>query len=112
MDQLKRNGFQFDAVPFAGWLQLLEASETRHEEKINPAVKLIYHYRKLYGQGAAAGLAKSFTMQNARRDSETLREGTKMLEGGVLRRYVRDWLNRSETSSARPGEAPSLPTAS
>ncbi|KAH8430211.1 uncharacterized protein LDX57_007880 [Aspergillus melleus] len=105
LDQLKRSGFQFDAVPFAEWLQLLEASEARHEERINPAVKLIYHYRKTYGQGAAAELAKTFTMQNARRDSETLREGTEMLESGVLRRYARDWLNRWETSSARPATA-------
>lgn len=83
-------------MPFAEWLQLLEASEARYEENINPAVKLIYHYRKTCGQGAA-GLAKNFTMPNARRDSE---RDTKMLEGGVLRRYAQDWLNCWERPSS------------
>ena len=96
--------FQIRRGAFAEWLQLLEAGEARHGENINPAVELIHHYQKTYGQGGAPGLAKT-TLQNARRASETWK--------AVSCRYARDWLNRWERfSSARPGEAPSLPATS
>lgn len=109
LDQLQQHGLKFNVVPFATWLQLLEASAGRREEKTNPAVKLIHHYRKTYGPEAAR-LVETFRMENARRDSETLRHGsTNLLAGGVLGHYVRDWLDRWEAPSATRLKAPRLP---
>ncbi|KAF9890595.1 hypothetical protein FE257_005726 [Aspergillus nanangensis] len=97
LDQLQQHGWEFNVVPFATWLQWLEASAG---ENTNPAVVLIPHYRTTYGPGGR---------RNTQRDSKTLRHGsTDLLAGGVLGHYARDWLDRWGAPRAMRLKAPSL----
>lgn len=76
---------------------MLRESETRGEEHINPAVKLIGHYEAMYGgkTGSVQLGLKTFVTEKAERDSVTLRNGRlRMVEDGILSCYVRDWLRR------------------
>ncbi|KAJ5083866.1 hypothetical protein NUU61_008445 [Penicillium alfredii] len=94
---LKRSGFQFDAVPFEKWLQMLRESEARGEEHVNPAVKLIDHYDAMYSSKSslARGAPKTFVTEKAERDSVTLRnDHSRIIEDGILSCYVRAWLTR------------------
>ena len=94
LSTLKKNGFQFEAVSFKKWLELLRESEKRGEEHVNPAVKLIDHYEAMYGDNSQLG-PKSFKTEMAERDSLTLRNGrVRIIDDGILNCYVRDWLNR------------------
>ncbi|KAJ6155202.1 AMP-dependent synthetase/ligase [Penicillium chermesinum] len=97
---LKRNGFQFETIPFDKWLELLRESEARGEELINPAVKLIEHYECMHGTTSEQRRSKSkdFITDKAERDSITLRNGRlRIIEDGILNCYIRDWLTRWRT---------------
>lgn len=103
LTSLRINGFQFETVPFEKWLQMLRESETRGEEHVNPAVKLIGHYEVTYGgrsgvKGVGSGPClgpKVFVTEKAERDSVTLRNGRlRIIEDGILNCYARDWLRR------------------
>ncbi|KAJ5777624.1 AMP-dependent synthetase/ligase [Penicillium odoratum] len=96
LESLGRN-FQFDVVPFEGWLRLLRDSESRGEEQINPAVKLIGHYEAMHGPDSVLGTpgSKSFVVDKAERDSLTLQNGRlRIIEDGILDCYIRDWKSR------------------
>ncbi|KAJ5160926.1 uncharacterized protein N7482_007930 [Penicillium canariense] len=98
LESLSRSGFQFEIVPFEKWMAMLGESEARGEEDVNPAVKLIEHYEKMYG-GKSLLSSKTFRTNRAERDSETLRNGRlRIIEDGILGSYVRDWLTRWFTS--------------
>ncbi|PYH40351.1 putative NRPS-like enzyme [Aspergillus saccharolyticus JOP 1030-1] len=86
-------GMEFQVVGFAEWLDRLRESEARGEERVNPAVKLVGHYEAMYsGEGRKE---PSFCTERAERDSVTLRNGRlRIVEDGILGRYVRDWLER------------------
>ncbi|OQE46189.1 hypothetical protein PENCOP_c001G02212 [Penicillium coprophilum] len=89
-------GFRFDSVPFEEWLLRLRRSETRGEEHVNPAVKLIHHYETMHGNASASqnGL-KRFITEKAERSSVTLRDGRlRIIDDGILRCYAQDWLAR------------------
>ncbi|RAH72539.1 putative NRPS-like enzyme [Aspergillus aculeatinus CBS 121060] len=90
---LKRCGFDgFRTVGFAEWLERLRESEARGEEGVNPAVKLVGHYEAMY---ADARKEPGFCTERAERDSVTLRNGRlRIVEDGILGRYVRDWMGR------------------
>ncbi|KAE8333985.1 hypothetical protein BDV39DRAFT_3315 [Aspergillus sergii] len=97
LDALRRSGFDFQAVPFHSWLQMLRDSEFRGEEMINPAVKLADHYEAMYGEEAPA--PKTFVTEKAERDSNTLRNGRlRIIQDGILNRYAQDWLRRWKTT--------------
>jgi hypothetical protein len=82
-------------VPFEQWLQMLRESETRGEENINPAVKLIDHYEALHGKGSQRLYPKRFVTEKATRDSVSLRNGRlRIIEDGILNCYARNWQAR------------------
>ncbi|RAL13887.1 putative NRPS-like enzyme [Aspergillus homomorphus CBS 101889] len=90
---LKKCGFGFSTVSFEEWLEALRESEARGEETVNPAVKLVAHYEAMYGEQGRREPA--FCTERAERDSMTLRNGRlRIIEDGILGRYVRDWLGR------------------
>ncbi|KAF7718577.1 NRPS-like protein biosynthetic cluster [Penicillium ucsense] len=94
LDSLRRNGFQFETVPFEQWCRMLRESEVRGEEHINPAVKLISHYEDMYGKKSAVRL-KHFQTARAEKDSATMRGGDlDMVGGGILDTYAKDWRSR------------------
>lgn len=94
LNSLKRNGFQFNTVPFEDWMKMLRQSEACGEEHINPAVKLIDHYEEMYGNSSILR-SKHFHTTKAEKDSVTMRKGQLLtLENGILNNYARDWLNR------------------
>ena len=72
-------------------------SETREEELVNPAVKLIHHYETMHGKKSSLiqNGPKSFVTEKAERSSVTLRNGRlRIIEDGILRCYAQDWLVR------------------
>ncbi|KAL4800793.1 hypothetical protein BDV19DRAFT_375466 [Aspergillus venezuelensis] len=82
---LRQHGFEFETVPFDNWLKKLRDSESRGEEVVNPAVKLIEHYETMYGSEAPT--PKIFRTDKAERDSATLRNGRlRIIEDGILAR--------------------------
>ncbi|KAE8381139.1 hypothetical protein BDV26DRAFT_255812 [Aspergillus bertholletiae] len=97
LDALRQSGFDFQTVSFGSWLQMLRDSESRGEEMINPAVKLVDHYESMYGEEAPA--QKAFITEKAERESATLRNGRlRIIQDGILNRYAQDWLRRWKTS--------------
>ncbi|CBF86773.1 uncharacterized protein ANIA_10297 [Aspergillus nidulans FGSC A4] len=93
LSTLRQHGFEFRTVPFNDWLEKLRQSEGRGEELQNPAVKLVDHYEAMYGGNAPK--PKIFRTDKAERDSETLRNGRlRIIQDGILARYVQDWMNR------------------
>ncbi|KAJ5826436.1 hypothetical protein N7474_003574 [Penicillium riverlandense] len=96
LSSLRCAGFRFDTVSFEEWLAMLRESETRGEENVNPAVKLIGHYAAMHGERRSQRLCpKRFITEKAERDSVTLRNGRlKIIEDGILNCYARDWLER------------------
>ncbi|KAL4868720.1 hypothetical protein BDV12DRAFT_209025 [Aspergillus spectabilis] len=94
LNVLRQQGFVFETLPFADWLQKLQESEAKGEELVNPAVKLVNHYEAMYG-GEKPSEPKTFITEKAERDSMTLRNGRlRIIEDGILARYARDWLRR------------------
>lgn len=94
---LKNCGLRFDVVSFEEWLLRLRRSETREEELVNPAVKLIHHYETMHGKKSSLiqNGPKSFVTEKAERSSVTLRNGRlRIIEDGILRCYAQDWLVR------------------
>ncbi|KAJ5384112.1 hypothetical protein N7517_002023 [Penicillium concentricum] len=93
---LKDCGFRFDTVPFEEWLLRLRQSETRGEELVNPAVKLIHHYETTHGkESSLQNGPKRFITEKAERSSVTLRDGRlRIIDDGILRCYAQDWLAR------------------
>lgn len=94
---LKNCGFRFDVVSFEEWLLRLRRSETRGEELVNPAVKLIHHYETMHGKESSLMPTgpKRFITEKAERSSVTLRDGRlRIIEDGILRCYAKDWLAR------------------
>lgn len=93
---LKDSGFRFDVVPFEEWLLRLCRSETKGEELVNPAVKLIHHYETMHGKNSfIQNSLKRFITDKAERSSVTLRNGRlRMIDDGILRCYAQDWLAR------------------
>jgi hypothetical protein len=97
LNALRQQGFVFETLPFADWLQKLQESEAKGEELVNPAVKLINHYEVMYG-GKEPSAPKIFITEKAERDSMTLRNGRlRIIEDGILTRYARDWMRRWST---------------
>lgn len=99
LDNLRYDGFDFETVAFDTWLDKLRDSAHRHEEHVNPAVKLVDHYRAMYGQydqteESHHNTRKIFRTEKAQRDSEVFKDGVKIIEEGVLDCYSRDWLAR------------------
>ncbi|KAI3068907.1 hypothetical protein CBS147339_8037 [Penicillium roqueforti] len=93
---LKDSGFRFDVVPFEEWLLRLRRSETKGEELVNPAVKLIHHYETMHGKNSfIQNSLKRFITDKAERSSVTLRNGRlRIIDDGILRCYAQDWLAR------------------
>ncbi|CAI7567323.1 unnamed protein product [Penicillium palitans] len=94
---LKNCGFRFDVVSFEEWLLRLHRSETRGEELVNPAVKLIHHYETMHGKRSSLmqNGPKRFNTEKAERSSVTLRNGRlRIIDDGILRCYAQDWLAR------------------
>jgi hypothetical protein len=94
---LKNCGFRFDVVSFEEWLLRLRRSETRGEELVNPAVKLIHHYETMHGMKSPLMQSgpKRFITEKAERSSVTLRNGRlRIIDDGILRCYAQDWLAR------------------
>ncbi|KAJ5399462.1 hypothetical protein N7465_009951, partial [Penicillium sp. CMV-2018d] len=93
---LKHCGFRFDVVSFEEWLLRLRRSETRGEELVNPAVKLIHHYETMHGKKSSMQNGpKRFVTGKAERSSVTLRNGRlRIIDDGILRCYAEDWLAR------------------
>lgn len=94
---LRDTGFQFETVTVEDWLARLRDSETRGEELVNPAVKLIHHYERMYGNDsvAAHNRQKRFATTKVESNSATLRNGRfRLVEDGILRCYAEDWLKR------------------
>lgn len=94
---LKNCGFRFDVVSFEEWLLRLRRSETRGEELVNPAIKLIHHYETMHGRRSSLmqNGPKRFIAEKAERSSVTLRNGRlRIIDDGILRCYAQDWLAR------------------
>ncbi|KAG0160940.1 hypothetical protein PDIDSM_8472 [Penicillium digitatum] len=94
---LQNCGFQFDVVPFEEWLLRLRRSETRGEELVNPAVKLLHHYETMHGKKSPLmqNGPKTFMTEKAERSSVTLRKGgLRIIDDGILSCYAQDWLRR------------------
>ncbi|KAL4946430.1 hypothetical protein BDV06DRAFT_182532 [Aspergillus oleicola] len=90
---LRQHGFEFETIRFDDWLKKLRESESRGEEVVNPAVKLIEHYETIYGSEAPT--PKIFRTDKAERDSATLRNGRlRIVEDAILARYAADWRKR------------------
>ncbi|OQE95576.1 hypothetical protein PENNAL_c0002G08067 [Penicillium nalgiovense] len=94
---LRNCGFRFDVVSVEEWLLRLRRSETRGEELVNPAVKLIHHYETMHGMKSSLmqNRPKRFITEKAERSSVTLRNGRlRIIDDGILRCYAQDWLAR------------------
>ncbi|KAL4757625.1 uncharacterized protein BDW70DRAFT_171160 [Aspergillus foveolatus] len=88
LNALRQHGYEFQTVPFDDWLEKLRQSEGRGEELQNPAVKLVDHYKAMYGGNAPK--PKIFRTDKAERDSETLRNGRlRIIQDGILARPPR-----------------------
>jgi thioester reductase-like protein len=101
LETLQQGGFEFDRVSLEEWLHRLRESETRGEEHVNPAVKLIHHYEQMHGGQSTLGASKTktFITEKAERDSVTLRNGRlRIVDDGILSCYARDWLTRWKTT--------------
>ncbi|CAI7655118.1 unnamed protein product [Penicillium glandicola] len=96
LNTLKNCGFCFDVVSFDEWLVRLRRSETRGEELVNPAVKLIHHYETMHGKKSSLmRKPKRFITEKAESSSATLRNGRlRIIDDGILRCYAQDWLTR------------------
>jgi hypothetical protein len=102
LKELHHSGVPFEVVPFDKWLVMLQDSERRGEASTNPAVKLVDHYRAMYGQPAEFDSqperlphqkCKRFVTTKAERDSITFRtKRPNIIEDGILKRYLDVWL--------------------
>ncbi|KAL8898818.1 MAG: hypothetical protein Q9192_001881, partial [Flavoplaca navasiana] len=85
-----RTHLQFQIVPFAHWLALLNQSATKGEEEDNPAVKLLEYFEMNYREGIGGG-GCIFETENAERDSR-LGDAPRVLEEGLVGKFVGRWM--------------------
>ena len=97
LPELHRSGLEFSTVPVREWLQNLRDYETKGEDPgRNPAVKLIDHFERMYGEkGKKTGNIRFETM-TAEKHSPALRETPRLIEGGYIRKFVKAWLEKWE----------------
>ncbi|RMJ25467.1 NRPS-like enzyme [Aspergillus sp. HF37] len=93
LSELCAAGLEFETVPFSRWLDMLQESAAKGEEKRNPAIKLIEYYQKTYGAGERG---VRFDSQSARQHSEALSSAPEVVTSGLLRRFLDVWMQRWE----------------
>ncbi|KAL2008408.1 hypothetical protein VTN00DRAFT_6602 [Thermoascus crustaceus] len=101
LTELRRAGITFKTVSFDTWISMMRESQKRCEERVNPAVKLVGHYEAMYSPASAdkkRGVRRypeQFVTEKVERDSVTLRDRRpRIIEDGILSRYIRFWLDR------------------
>lgn len=97
LNEVRLSGVAFETVPFEKWLAMLQESEGRGESSINPAVKLVGHYRAMHCQNTRQSHLqdKAFVIKRTARDSTTFRDNRpRIIEDGIMRRYLDTWLER------------------
>ena len=96
LPELHRSGLEFSTVPVHDWLQNLRDYETNGgNPEGNPAVKLIDHFERMYGEKKKAGDIK-FEIKTAEKHSPALRETPRLVEDGYIRKFLRVWLEKWE----------------
>lgn len=108
LTELRRAGIAFETVSFDTWISMMRESQKRCEERVNPAVKLVGHYEAMYSPDSDSkkrGVRRypeRFVTEKAERDSVTLRDRRpRILEDGILSRYIHFWLDRWQLCDGR-----------
>lgn len=105
---LSRAGLFFKPVPTWTWLhQLRSLSQSSSKNnnpaadpRRNPALKLIDHFEKAFGNEAKEGGKVEFAIENAMKDSPCLRGSPNVLESGLLAKTLGWWTGRWEQEEA------------
>jgi hypothetical protein len=93
LSELCAAGLEFKTVPFRRWLDMLQESAAKGEEKRNPAIKLIEYYQTTYGAGERG---VRFDSQSTKQHSEALSSAPEVVTSGLLRRFLDVWMQRWE----------------
>lgn len=95
LGELRICGLNFVSKPFNDWLQMLRESAAQEDEAQNPAVKLLGYFENTYGaEEGFEGEGIRFETTAARRDSSALRAAPKVVESGLVRKFLDQWLER------------------
>lgn len=90
LPELQRSGLEFSTVPVPQWLQKLKEYEKNGGGPgRNPAVKLINHFESMYGKGKTGDVG--FEIKTAEKHSSALRETSRLIEDGYIRKFVKVW---------------------
>ena len=96
LPELRRCGLDFCTVPVHEWIRSLRDYETNGGDPgRNPAVKLIDHFERMYGEGKVGGKI-GFEIKTAETHSPALRETPRLVEDGYIRKFVEGWLEKWE----------------
>ena len=96
LPELHRSGLEFSTVPVSEWLQNLRDYDTNGgDPERNPAIKLIDHFERTYGEKKKAGNVK-FEIKTAEKHSPALRETPRLVKDGYIRKFMKVWLEKWE----------------
>lgn len=105
LGELHAGGLEFTSVPFSDWLQMLQESAAQGDELRNPAVKLIGYFEMNYGDKPKKFEQRrgplTFDSGAAQRDSAAMRSAPKVVESGLVRKFLIFWLQRWTQESYR-----------
>ena len=96
---LKQAGLFFEAVAPSEWLNRLRQSE--QDPSLNPSIKLMNIYDAKYGvssdieaENRTADDRVEFATDEARKDSEAMRNLPDIVQGGYIKKFVERWVER------------------
>ncbi|KAL8860933.1 MAG: hypothetical protein Q9178_002688 [Gyalolechia marmorata] len=105
LHELHSCGLGFKSTSFAHWLLLLKESASNGEEADNPAVKSVEFFERSHGsEESLGGGGIRFDSSAAEKDSKTLRGTPWVVESGLVRKFVEQWMKRwDRTGGSRSG---------
>ncbi|KAI0175855.1 hypothetical protein GGR52DRAFT_589636 [Hypoxylon sp. FL1284] len=86
---LEEAGLRFEALPPSEWVQRLRASE--QDAQKNPTIKLLDFYTEKYLSGKNRSICHEFETVVTERDSETIRQGFDIVQGGIMKKCLDYW---------------------